>query len=76
MNYGHLFTGEPASPGNSDALEPKYMIRIMLTGHADVNAVTRYAGEQGFTTLRDDAYCKVQSGLTSLEEIFRVLGPE
>lgn len=62
--------------GLYEVLVPDDHLRHLIASSAAITEITRYAGQQGFTTLRDDAYCKVQSGLTSLEEIFRVLGPE
>ncbi|RBA22887.1 ATPase, T2SS/T4P/T4SS family [Herminiimonas fonticola] len=69
-------TGYKGRIGLYEVLVPDDHLRHLIASSAAITEVTRYASEQGFTTLRDDAYCKVQSGLTSLEEVFRVLGPE
>jgi type II secretory ATPase GspE/PulE/Tfp pilus assembly ATPase PilB-like protein len=51
-------------------------LRHLIASEAAITEITQYASDQGFATLRDDAFEKAQSGLTTLEEIFRVLGPE
>jgi type II secretory ATPase GspE/PulE/Tfp pilus assembly ATPase PilB-like protein len=51
-------------------------LRHLIASEAAITEITRHALDQGFATLRDDAFDKAQSGLTTLEEIFRVLGPE
>jgi type II secretory ATPase GspE/PulE/Tfp pilus assembly ATPase PilB-like protein/DNA-binding response OmpR family regulator len=51
-------------------------LRHLIANQAAVTEIAQYAHQHGFLTLRDDAYEKVESGATSLEEVFRVLGPE
>lgn len=51
-------------------------LRHLIASEAAITEITKYAHDRGFSTLRDDAFEKTQSGLTTLEEVFRVLGPE
>ncbi|HVK93344.1 MAG TPA: ATPase, T2SS/T4P/T4SS family [Noviherbaspirillum sp.] len=51
-------------------------LRHLIASEAAITEITEYARGQGFLTLREDAFAKVQDGLTTLEEVFRVLGPE
>jgi type II secretory ATPase GspE/PulE/Tfp pilus assembly ATPase PilB-like protein/FixJ family two-component response regulator len=51
-------------------------LRHLIATRAAVTEIMQYARECGFATLRDDAFDKVQQGLTTLDEVFRVLGPE
>jgi general secretion pathway protein E len=46
--------------------------RQMLSG-VDLAALRRLAQEQGMRTLREDAWSKVQAGMTTLEEVLRVV---
>lgn len=50
-------------------------LRHLIASHAPITEITQYAKEHGFVSLRDDAYQKVTAGRTTLEEIYRVLGP-
>ena len=51
-------------------------LRHLIASQTAITEIAQYARENGFTTLREDAYHKVSNGLTTLEEILRVLGPE
>ncbi|MEN3363787.1 MAG: hypothetical protein V7606_1061 [Burkholderiales bacterium] len=51
-------------------------LRHLVASQAAITEITQYAHDRGFATLRDDAFEKTKSGLTTLEEVFRVLGPE
>ncbi|MBI1892283.1 MAG: Flp pilus assembly complex ATPase component TadA [Burkholderiales bacterium] len=51
-------------------------MRHLVAGEAAITEIAQYARSKNFETLRDDAYHKVANGLTTLEETFRVLGPE
>jgi type II secretory ATPase GspE/PulE/Tfp pilus assembly ATPase PilB-like protein/DNA-binding response OmpR family regulator len=51
-------------------------LRHLIATEAAITEITHYAREKQFLTLREDAYAKVQAGQTTLEEVFRVLGPE
>ncbi len=62
--------------GLYEVLAPDNHLRHQIATKAAITEITQYAREKGFRTLRDDAFDKVQSGSTTLEEVFRVLGPE
>ena len=51
-------------------------MRHLIATEAAITEIAAYARSQGYSNLRDDAYDKVQSGQTTLAEVFRVLGPE
>jgi type II secretory ATPase GspE/PulE/Tfp pilus assembly ATPase PilB-like protein/DNA-binding response OmpR family regulator len=51
-------------------------LRHLVAGQAAITEIAHYVRSKDFLTLRDDAYHKVASGLTTLDETFRVLGPE
>jgi type II secretory ATPase GspE/PulE/Tfp pilus assembly ATPase PilB-like protein len=48
-------------------------IRHHLLTSADLGALRRLVREQGMTTLRQDAWAKVQAGITTIEEVLRVV---
>jgi type IV pilus assembly protein PilB len=48
-------------------------IERLTVEHASAETIGRTAREQGMRTLRDDGLDKVAAGVTSLEEIFRVV---
>lgn len=62
--------------GLYEVLVPDSHLRHLIATEAAITEITKYARECGFLTLREDAFAKVQSGRTTLEEVFRVLGPE
>lgn len=62
--------------GLYEVLAPDAHLRHLIASQAAITDITQYAREQGFLTLRDDGANKLREGLTTLEEIFRVLGPE
>lgn len=80
----HKGTGCPTCFGSGykgriglyEVLLPDDHMRHLIATQAAVTEITQYAYAHGFKTLRDDAYEKVKNGLTTLEEVFRVLGPE
>lgn len=51
-------------------------LRDAVTQGASATQLQALAREQGMATLLDDACAKVQQGLTSVEEILRLLGPQ
>jgi type II secretory ATPase GspE/PulE/Tfp pilus assembly ATPase PilB-like protein len=71
--YGSGYKGRI---GLYEVLVPDDHMRHLIATEAAVTEITQYAYAHGFRTLRDDAYDKVRNGLTTLEEVFRVLGPE
>jgi type IV pilus assembly protein PilB len=48
-------------------------IERMAVERASAEAIGRLARSQGMTTLRDDGMTKVAAGVTTLEEILRVV---
>jgi type II secretory ATPase GspE/PulE/Tfp pilus assembly ATPase PilB-like protein/DNA-binding response OmpR family regulator len=62
--------------GLYEVFVPDGHLRHLIATQAAITEITEYAREQGFLTLREDAFTKVQSGLTTVDEVFRVLGPE
>ncbi len=69
-------TGYKGRIGLYEVLAPDNQLRHLIASGAAVTEITQYAQANGFKTLRDDAFDKVQSGSTTLDEVFRVLGPE
>ncbi|MGE5622524.1 MAG: ATPase, T2SS/T4P/T4SS family [Bacillota bacterium] len=69
-------TGYKGRIGLYEVLSPDNQLRHLIASGAAVTEITQYAHANGFKTLRDDAFDKVQSGSTTLDEVFRVLGPE
>ncbi|WP_317201321.1 ATPase, T2SS/T4P/T4SS family [Janthinobacterium sp.] len=61
--------------GLYELLVPDKHLRHLIATVAPVTEMADYAAAQGFSSLRDDAYYKVQNGVTTLEEVLRVLGP-
>ncbi|MBI3711818.1 MAG: Flp pilus assembly complex ATPase component TadA [Burkholderiales bacterium] len=69
-------TGYKGRVGLYEVLTPDDQMRHLIAEQAAVTEIVQYAFSKGFATLRDDAFDKVVSGLTTPEEILRVLGPE
>jgi len=68
-------TGYKGRVGLYEVLVPDDNMQHLIAQQAAITEIARYAHEHGFTTVRDDAYDKVQVGLTTLDEVLRVLGP-
>jgi type II secretory ATPase GspE/PulE/Tfp pilus assembly ATPase PilB-like protein len=62
--------------GLYEVLVPDAHLRHLIASQVAITEITEYARSRGFLTLREDGLNKVREGLTTLEEIFRVLGPE
>lgn len=62
--------------GLYEVLTPDTHLRHLIASQVAITEITEYARGKGFLTLREDGMHKVLEGLTTLEEIFRVLGPE
>lgn len=62
--------------GLYEVLVPDAHLRHLIASQVAITEITEYARSRGLLTLREDGMIKVQEGLTTLEEIFRVLGPE
>jgi type II secretory ATPase GspE/PulE/Tfp pilus assembly ATPase PilB-like protein len=48
-------------------------LRHQLLTTVDLGTLRRLMREQGMLTLRQDAWAKVQAGLTTVEEVLRVV---
>ena len=51
-------------------------MRHLITSDATIMDITRYARETGTSTLLEDGRDKVNQGVTTLDELLRVLGPQ
>lgn len=71
--YGSGYKGRL---GLYEVLVPDTHLRHLIASQVAVTEITEYAKGKGFLTLREDGMNKVLDGLTTLDEIFRVLGPE
>jgi len=69
-------TGYKGRIGLYEVLALDDHLRHMIASQMAIIDIARYAREHGFVTLREDAYEKAKNGLTTLEELLRVLGPE
>jgi type II secretory ATPase GspE/PulE/Tfp pilus assembly ATPase PilB-like protein/CheY-like chemotaxis protein len=69
-------TGYKGRLGLYEVFVPDNHLRHLIATEAPITEITEYARKQEFLTLREDAFEKVQNGQTTLEEVFRVLGPE
>lgn len=69
-------SGYKGRMGLYEVLTPDGNLRHLIAVQAAITEITEYARTQGFQTLREDAFNKVNSGETTLDEVFRVLGPE
>lgn len=69
-------TGYKGRVGLYEVFTPNDHIRHLIADQAPITEIIQHAIANGFTSLRDDAFEKVISGLTTPEETLRVLGPE
>jgi len=69
-------TGYKGRVGIYEVLTMDDHMRHLIADQTAVTEMAKYVTSKGFTSLREDAFEKVQAGLTTLEEILRVLGPE
>ena len=51
-------------------------IKGMITKRASSDDIKRYAVKNGMKTLRDNAFTKCASGLTTVEEVLRITTEE
>jgi type II secretory ATPase GspE/PulE/Tfp pilus assembly ATPase PilB-like protein/FixJ family two-component response regulator len=51
-------------------------LRRMIRGNASESELMRSAKQSGMATLLEDAIAKIESGLTTCEEVLRVFGPQ
>ena len=69
-------TGYRGRLGVYEVLEPDEKMRDLIASGASLLEMTKLAREIGATPMIEDARAKVNAGLTSLEEVLRVLGPQ
>jgi type II secretory ATPase GspE/PulE/Tfp pilus assembly ATPase PilB-like protein len=69
-------TGYSGRVGLYEVLVPDDHMKNMINAGASVIDLSRLAEEQGATTLIKDAREKVNHGLTTVDEVLRVLGPQ
>lgn len=66
-------TGYRGRTGIFELLMMTEELRHELLTRIDLGALRQLAREQGMVTLRQDAWAKVQAGITTLEEVLRVV---
>ncbi len=59
-----------------EVLTMNEQLRIAITEGASAMQIEQIAREQGMKVLLDDALDKLRSGLTTADEILRLLGPQ
>jgi len=62
--------------GIYEILVPDDEVRSLITAGADISQLTKVTSQQGMTTLLHAAHSKVDLGLTSVDEVLRVLGSQ
>ncbi len=62
--------------GIYEVMIPDERLRHLIASGASIMEINQAAREAGNTVLIDDAQSKVKQGLTTLEEVLRVLGPQ
>ncbi|HEY9100392.1 MAG TPA: ATPase, T2SS/T4P/T4SS family [Thiobacillus sp.] len=62
--------------GLYEVLIPDEELKHLMTSNGSIRDITLMAKSKGMRTLQDDARDKVAKGVTTLEEILRVLGPQ
>jgi type II secretory ATPase GspE/PulE/Tfp pilus assembly ATPase PilB-like protein len=66
-------TGYRGRTGIYELLRMSDELRQMLLGQPHLPALRQAAREQGMATLREDGWAKVQAGITTVEEVLRVV---
>lgn len=69
-------TGYRGRLGVYEVLEPDEKMRDLIASGASILEMTKLARQIGATPMIEDAREKVNAGLTTLEEVLRVLGPQ
>lgn len=69
-------TGYKGRLGIYEVLIPDDEMREMIVQRTGMGEMTKQARELGFRMLIEDARLKVEQGLTTLDEVLRVLGPQ
>jgi general secretion pathway protein E len=66
-------TGYRGRTGVFELLVMSDAIRHLLMARPDVGTIRQIARDEGMRTLRQDAWTKVQAGITTIEEVLRVV---
>ena len=69
-------TGYSGRAGIYEVLVPHDHIKHVIASGASVLEMTKLVAENGMTTLIKDARHRVEQGLTTIDEVLRVLGPQ
>lgn len=69
-------TGYKGRIGLYEVLTLNDKMRHLINSDATITEITSYAREMGTSTLLEDGRNKVNQGVTTLEELLRVLGPQ
>lgn len=69
-------TGYRGRLGIYEVLVPDEKMRHLIASGASILEMTQMARQIGATPMLEDAREKVNAGLTTLEEVLRVLGPQ
>ncbi len=69
-------TGYKGRLGIYEVLAPDEEMRHLIASGASILDISRVAQKIGTSSLLEDALVKVNQGLTSIEEVLRVLGPQ
>jgi type IV pilus assembly protein PilB len=59
--------------GIHEVLEINEEIRALITGHADSSQIRAAAVKNGMITMAEDGLRKASEGVTTIEEIFRII---
>jgi type II secretory ATPase GspE/PulE/Tfp pilus assembly ATPase PilB-like protein/DNA-binding response OmpR family regulator len=69
-------SGFKGRAGLYEVLVPSHEMCSLISSGAGVMEINRQAAEENNITLLDDAFDKVSNGITTVNEILRVLGPQ
>lgn len=64
-------TGYNGRVGIFEVMEVSERLRVLISGKASADVITKTACEEGMTTMLEDGVAKMLQGLTSLEEVIR-----
>ena len=64
-------TGYSGRIGIFEVMEVSEHLRVLISGKASADVITKTAQEEGMTTMLEDGVMKMLQGMTSLEEVIR-----
>ena len=73
---GEGHTGYDAQTGVFEVMSMNSQLRSMVSNGADTNELRKQAHEDGMLDFKSNALLKVAQGITSIEEVFRVIPSE